>query len=74
MIALIKPQFEVGKGRVGAGGVVRDPALHQEVCDRIAGWIESLPDWSLIGLTESPLRGPEGNKEFLIAARKADTS
>jgi 23S rRNA (cytidine1920-2'-O)/16S rRNA (cytidine1409-2'-O)-methyltransferase len=74
MIALIKPQFEVGKGRVGAGGVVRDPALHQEVCDRIAGWVESLPDWSLIGLTESPLRGPEGNKEFLIAARKADTA
>ncbi len=74
MIALIKPQFEVGKGRVGAGGVVRDPALHQEVCARIAGWVESLPDWSLIGLTESPLRGPEGNKEFLIAARKADTT
>lgn len=70
LVALIKPQFEVGKGRVGAGGVVRDPALHDEVCDRIAGWLGALPDWSVLGLTESPLKGPDGNKEFLIAARK----
>jgi len=70
LLALIKPQFEVGKGRVGAGGVVRDPALHEEVCNRIAAWLESLPDWSVVGLTESPLKGPDGNKEFLIAARK----
>ena len=70
LIALIKPQFEVGKGRVGAGGVVRDPALHEEVCARIRDWLGSLPGWSVIGLTESPLKGPEGNKEFLIAARR----
>ena len=68
LIALIKPQFEVGKGRVGKGGVVRDPALHREVCDRIAAWIEGEMGWRLLGLTESPITGPEGNREFLIGA------
>ncbi len=70
-IALIKPQFEVGPERVGKGGVVRDPTLHQEVCARIHAWFERQPDWSVLGIVESPLLGPEGNKEFLIAARKA---
>jgi 23S rRNA (cytidine1920-2'-O)/16S rRNA (cytidine1409-2'-O)-methyltransferase len=69
-VALIKPQFEVGPNRVGKGGVVRDPALHQEVCERIRAWFTRQPGWSVIGLTESPILGPEGNKEFLIAARK----
>lgn len=69
-VALIKPQFEVGPDRVGKGGVVRDPALHQEVCERIRAWFAHQPGWSVIGLTESPILGPEGNKEFLIAARK----
>ena len=69
LVALIKPQFEVGKGRVGKGGVVRDPALHQEVCDRIAAWLPT-QGWTVLGLTESPVLGPEGNKEFLIAAKK----
>lgn len=68
LIALIKPQFEVGKGRVGKGGVVRDPDLHAEVCERIQDWLENLTGWRLLGLTESPIKGPEGNKEFLIAA------
>ncbi len=71
LIALIKPQFEVGKGRVGKGGVVRDPALHEEVCARIAAWLAALPGWTVLGVTESPIRGPEGNVEFLIAARHA---
>jgi len=70
LVALIKPQFEVGKGRVGKGGVVRDPALHEEVCARIAAWLAAQPGWSVLGLTESPLRGPDGNVEFLIAARR----
>ena len=70
LVALIKPQFEVGKGRVGKGGVVRDPALHEEVCARIAAWLASLPGWSVLGVTESPIRGPDGNVEFLIAARR----
>jgi 23S rRNA (cytidine1920-2'-O)/16S rRNA (cytidine1409-2'-O)-methyltransferase len=69
LIALIKPQFEVGKGRVGKGGVVRDPALHQEVCERIRAWLDA-QGWTVLGLTESPILGPEGNKEFLIAARR----
>jgi len=70
LIALIKPQFEVGKGRVGKGGVVRDPALHREVCEAAAAWLGEQPDWHVEGIAESPIRGPEGNVEFLICARK----
>jgi 23S rRNA (cytidine1920-2'-O)/16S rRNA (cytidine1409-2'-O)-methyltransferase len=70
-MALIKPQFEVGKGRVGKGGVVRDPALHREVCERIAAFITSQEGWNVIGIAESPITGPAGNKEFLIAAKRA---
>ena len=69
LVSLIKPQFEVGKGRVGKGGVVRDSALHEEVCAKISDWLSSLPGWQVMGLTESPIKGPEGNIEFLIAAR-----
>jgi len=71
LIALIKPQFEVGKGRVGKGGVVREPELHREVCERIEAWLGGLPGWSVRGITESPIKGPEGNVEFLICALKA---
>lgn len=70
LIALIKPQFEVGKGRVGKGGVVRDPELHSEVCDDIRTWLGELPDWTVMGITESPIQGPDGNIEFLIGATK----
>ena len=70
LVALIKPQFEVGKGRVGKGGIVRDPALHREVCERIQSWLEADMGWSVLGVTESPLAGADGNKEFLIAARR----
>lgn len=70
LIALIKPQFEVGKGRVGKGGVVRDPALHEAVCRRIESWLNARPGWCVIGLTESPITGPEGNREFLVAAER----
>ena len=71
LVALIKPQFEVGPGRVGKGGVVRDPALHDEVCRRVAAWLSRQPGWSVLGIVESPITGPEGNREFLIAARRA---
>jgi 23S rRNA (cytidine1920-2'-O)/16S rRNA (cytidine1409-2'-O)-methyltransferase len=71
-IALIKPQFEAGPAEVGSRGVVRDPAVHQAVCDRIAGWWGCLAGWRLLGVTESPITGPEGNREFLIAAVKSD--
>ncbi len=73
LVALIKPQFEVGKGRVGKGGVVRDPALHAEVCERIRDWLEG-QGWTVLGLIESPILGPEGNKEFLVAAERRATS
>jgi 23S rRNA (cytidine1920-2'-O)/16S rRNA (cytidine1409-2'-O)-methyltransferase len=68
LVALIKPQFEVGPGRVGKGGVVRDPALHQEVCERISIWLTGR-GWEVVGIVESPIRGPEGNVEFLVYAR-----
>ncbi len=69
-IALIKPQFEAGPGAVGAKGVVRDPAVHAEVCERVRLWWSRLPGWRVLGTVESPITGPEGNKEFLIGAEK----
>ena len=69
LVALIKPQFEVGKGRVGKGGIVREPALHEEVCATITDWLADQPGWRVLGVTESPITGAEGNKEFLIAAQ-----
>jgi len=69
LVALIKPQFEVGPERVGKGGVVRDPALHREVCERIAAWLTGR-GWEMVGIVESPIRGPEGNIEFLAYARR----
>lgn len=71
LIALIKPQFEVGKGRVGKGGIVRDPALHEEVCQRISHWLSETMGWRVMGLTRSPISGHDGNVEFLIAATRA---
>ncbi len=71
LAALIKPQFEVGRERVGKGGVVRDPALHAEVCATIRDWLADAIGWRVIGLTESPILGPEGNREFLIGAERA---
>ena len=71
LLALVKPQFEVGKGRVGKGGVVRDPALRAEACRRVSDWIAGLPGWSVLGVTESPITGPRGNVEYLLAARRA---
>lgn len=71
LVALIKPQFEVGKGKVGKGGVVRDPALHEEVCQQISDWFANdYPQWEALGITPSPITGPEGNVEFLFVARK----
>ena len=69
LVALIKPQFEVGREEVGKGGVVRDPALHARVCDQVRGWLES-SGWTVDGIVESPITGPEGNVEFLISARR----
>ena len=70
LIALIKPQFEVGKGEVGKGGVVRDEALHRRVCDEITAWLTETQGWSIQAVTPSPILGPKGNREFLVAARR----
>ena len=67
LIALIKPQFEVGRGQVGKGGVVRDSDLHLKVVEDVKIWLES-KQWKVMGMEESPILGPKGNKEFLIAA------
>jgi 23S rRNA (cytidine1920-2'-O)/16S rRNA (cytidine1409-2'-O)-methyltransferase len=67
-VALIKPQFEAGPESVGKGGVVRDPAVHTAVCEQIATWWATLPGWRVLGVTASPITGPEGNVEFLIGA------
>jgi len=67
-VALIKPQFEVGPA-VAKGGVVRDANVHRGVCERIHHWWAGIPGWTVLGVEPSPLLGPEGNREFLIAAR-----
>jgi 23S rRNA (cytidine1920-2'-O)/16S rRNA (cytidine1409-2'-O)-methyltransferase len=69
MIALVKPQFEAERGEIGKGGVVRDPAVHERICAAAAAWIGGR-GWAVEGIAESPITGPEGNREFLLAARK----
>ena len=64
VVALIKPQFEAGRHQVGKGGVVRDPAIHQQVITDLARWSEQQP-WRLVETVESPIKGPAGNLEFL---------
>ncbi len=68
IIALIKPQFEAGRGEVGKGGVVRDEAIHARVCDEVKMWLVE-KNWTVRGLTTSPITGPQGNVEFLIWAQ-----
>jgi 23S rRNA (cytidine1920-2'-O)/16S rRNA (cytidine1409-2'-O)-methyltransferase len=69
LVALVKPQFEAGPGGVGKGGVVRDPEVHHAVCDSAAAWVAA-QGWTVVGLTDSPISGPAGNKEFLLYARR----
>ena len=67
LVALVKPQFEAGPGEVGKGGVVRDSAVHQRVCEAARAWVEGV-GWRVVALIESPITGPEGNVEFLLCA------
>ena len=69
LMALIKPQFEAGRDEVGKGGVVRDPAVHARVCAEIEAWVQG-QSWTVEGVVQSPITGPEGNVEFLIGARR----
>ena len=71
LLALVKPQFEAGPDEVGKGGVVRDPAVHRRVCEDVVKWLEQRGGWIVDGLLESPIKGPEGNIEFLIGATKS---
>jgi 23S rRNA (cytidine1920-2'-O)/16S rRNA (cytidine1409-2'-O)-methyltransferase len=71
LVALIKPQFEAGRAEIGKGGVVRDAAVHERVCADVRAWLDAQPGWHVLGITPSPITGPEGNVEFLIAARRA---
>lgn len=69
LVALVKPQFEAGREDIGKGGVVRDPEVHERVCTQAKGWVES-QGWNVLGVTPSPITGPEGNVEFLLGAEK----
>lgn len=73
LAALIKPQFEAGREEVGKGGVVRDPAVHERVCAEVAAWLEGR-GWQVLGVTRSPITGPEGNVEFLIGAVRGNSA
>ena len=68
LIALIKPQFEAAREDVGKGGVVSDAAVREAVCRRVCDWLDSVEGWSVLGVVESPITGPEGNVEYLMAA------
>jgi 23S rRNA (cytidine1920-2'-O)/16S rRNA (cytidine1409-2'-O)-methyltransferase len=70
LLALVKPQFEVGPDKVGKGGVVRDEAAREDACRRVSDWLAAQPGWRILGLTESPIAGADGNVEYLIAAEK----
>jgi 23S rRNA (cytidine1920-2'-O)/16S rRNA (cytidine1409-2'-O)-methyltransferase len=70
LLALVKPQFEAEREEIGKGGVVRDPAVHERVCGAAADWVRSR-GWDVEGIERSPITGPEGNVEFLLAASHA---
>ena len=71
LVALVKPQFEVGRFAVGKGGIVRDADAQAAALDDISNWISSVSGWSVLGHIESPIEGGDGNREFLLAAQKA---
>jgi len=68
-VVLVKPQFEAGRGHVGKGGIVRDPEAHQLAIDRVADCLRSL-SWQVVETIPSPITGAEGNREFLLYARR----
>ena len=67
LLALVKPQFEAGRGEVGKGGGGRDAADHARVCEEVSAWLAQQPGWRVAGVVPSPITGPEGNVEFLLA-------
>jgi len=69
-LILIKPQFELSRDEIGRGGIVREPELHQKACDKIKAFIATQPDMEWLGLTDSPIQGTDGNREFLAWLRR----
>jgi 23S rRNA (cytidine1920-2'-O)/16S rRNA (cytidine1409-2'-O)-methyltransferase len=72
LVALVKPQFEAGREQVGKRGVVRDAVVQHEICEHAAVWIAAQPGWTVVGIVDSPILGPAGNREFLLYARRGD--
>ena len=68
LVALVKPQFEVERRQVGKGGIVRDPEARAQAVDGVIRFLSGVPGWSVLGQTESPVHGADGNVEFLVAA------
>ncbi|HEY5347276.1 MAG TPA: SAM-dependent methyltransferase, partial [Rhizomicrobium sp.] len=71
LVALVKPQFEIGRWAVGKGGIVRDAEAQDGALTEISGWLATHEGWSVTGTMESPIAGGDGNREFLIAAQKS---
>jgi 23S rRNA (cytidine1920-2'-O)/16S rRNA (cytidine1409-2'-O)-methyltransferase len=71
LVALVKPQFEAGVGKVGKGGIVKDKSVQEEALQNIVDWLGAQSGWSVIGTMESPIAGGDGNREFLLAAKKS---
>jgi 23S rRNA (cytidine1920-2'-O)/16S rRNA (cytidine1409-2'-O)-methyltransferase len=71
LVALVKPQFEAGRENIGKGGIVRDEAVQNAVVADIVGWLPTNPGWRVLGTLPSPVKGGDGNREFLVAARRA---
>jgi 23S rRNA (cytidine1920-2'-O)/16S rRNA (cytidine1409-2'-O)-methyltransferase len=70
-VALVKPQFEVGRENIGKGGIVRDPAEGLAAANRVAEWLGTMDGWNVLGLIDSPIQGGDGNREYLLAATKS---
>lgn len=70
LVALVKPQFEAGRGALDGAGVVRDEAVRKAAAEEVARWLEAEQGWKVAGLTESPIAGGSGNREFLLLALK----
>jgi 23S rRNA (cytidine1920-2'-O)/16S rRNA (cytidine1409-2'-O)-methyltransferase len=68
LVALIKPQFEVGRERIGKGGIVRDAGARQASVDAVTNWLAAIPGWRVVNVIPSPIKGGSGNEEFLLGA------
>ncbi len=70
LVVLVKPQFEVGRGNVGSGGIVRDETARRGALDMVRGWLANQSGWKIVGEMTSPILGGSGNVEYLLGARR----